>query len=351
MPRAQAGIDYRPRRQQAYPGYPLRYYGRHQGFHNYYYPRHYDQDPRLGRGPEGPWPACGNWDEADEDDDSEDQEDEIYEQAMFDLRARGYSQEQAVEILRRQRPQIGGAGAAPAADPQYDDAPPEHAENDGPLRRAPSPPPPPPALSQEDPRLPSRGVQWTDPVILYTADAFATHLMTVTLNNPHPPAVTLAAEIHDIAVQKQAERDPETEPADVVQQAMTTKDLEHVSDGPRGGTWVIKATREDVLAALWELPKSTWMLLGDTVVFGRAFGEGEQGTAKLALDATDNASAKQAMKAHPFEENRMLATEELLCLLSSCPGISNQVFEIAGVGCDSLSLLSTLSLHKQAQRR
>ncbi|KAK5015233.1 hypothetical protein LTR60_002970, partial [Cryomyces antarcticus] len=265
MPRAQAGMDYRPRRQQAYPAYPVRYYGRYQGFHNYYYPRHYGHHPRLGRGPEGPWPACENWDEADEDDDPEDQEDEIYEQAMFDLRARGYSQEQAAEILRRQRPQIGEAGAAPAADPQYDDAPPEYAENDAPLRRAPSPPPSPPVLSQEDPRLPSRGVPWTDPVILYTSDAFATHLMTVTLNNPHPPAVTLAAEIHDIAMQKQAERDPETEAADVVQQAMTTKALEHVSDGPRGGIWVIKATREDVLAALWELPKSTWMLLGGGV--------------------------------------------------------------------------------------
>lgn len=123
---------------------------------------------------------------------------------------------------------------------------------------------PSPALSAEDPRLPPAGTSQLDPITLYSPDGYATHLLTLTLSNPHAFAKTALQQARDAAHTRRS-RNAHV-PADVlVGNAARNGTFQHVSTGPRGRIWVVEREREDVLLALEEMGEfegGVWELLG-----------------------------------------------------------------------------------------
>ncbi len=124
-------------------------------------------------------------------------------------------------------------------------------------------------LSDEDPRLPPRGVAQHETIDLHDNAGFAVHRLHVTLDNPDAEAQQLADAARATAAEKRA-GNAHIAPEALVQAALESEALEPFSEGPRGTIFVIRNGREDLLAALQEVDEFVgrgeegggWDLLG-----------------------------------------------------------------------------------------
>ncbi|KAF2087594.1 hypothetical protein K490DRAFT_56695 [Saccharata proteae CBS 121410] len=130
-----------------------------------------------------------------------------------------------------------------------------------------------PVLSQEDPRLPPRGIANDDHVALYD-DFGPRHLLLVTLDNPSPNAVARAQHRKDLARLARIRTGSEVDVAKMIQAGVDGKAFDFVSAGPRGDVWWVRRGKEEVVDAVlglevWE--GRMWVLLG----VGRGGDEGD----------------------------------------------------------------------------
>ncbi|KAF2490452.1 hypothetical protein BU16DRAFT_596543, partial [Lophium mytilinum] len=155
---------------------------------------------------------------------------------------------------------------------EFGDALDEHPHIYRPDPNNPNPPrgfhgrPPPVSDPDDDLRIPKVGTATQVPITLFSEDGFATHVLSLTLGNTNPAAVALDQEVHKRAAEKRKKHKLCHYSADeVVRIASENGTFTHFSGGPRGGIWVIKAGREDVLVALEEMGEfggGKWQLLG-----------------------------------------------------------------------------------------
>ncbi|MCJ1224711.1 hypothetical protein MMC12_001356 [Toensbergia leucococca] len=118
-----------------------------------------------------------------------------------------------------------------------------------------------PFSSRTDPRIPyPRGTIPPEPIDLVDRDGYVSH--SVTLLSPKCSAFSALVKL---AVEKREET-RHLYAEDVVERAVENNKLMHVSDGPRGGIWVIEKGRQDLAACLaLDMPKGEeggWEVLG-----------------------------------------------------------------------------------------
>ena len=119
-----------------------------------------------------------------------------------------------------------------------------------------SPRPQQPYHLQHDPRLPTDGSYPSDPIYLSSPDGFATHSLLLLSPSSDILSTTLAEA-------KNAREPTGHVPAeDIVERALENRTLQHISNGPSGGIWVVAPEKPEVVACLVAEMQGGWEILG-----------------------------------------------------------------------------------------
>ncbi|KAL8735353.1 MAG: hypothetical protein Q9166_000898 [cf. Caloplaca sp. 2 TL-2023] len=87
-----------------------------------------------------------------------------------------------------------------------------------------------------------------EPTTLYSPDGeFATHLLLLLV--PHPPKLE---KVLASSRKKRAETLDTVLPEDLITRAVSAQKLRHVSDGPKGGIWLVEPGHEGIVTAMVE---------------------------------------------------------------------------------------------------